>query len=144
MTKLRLWIFCEVLGVSQRYLKGTYPRLWLISLRHVFESLRLTPTQNGRKTDLRVRSKMAKSRFFCFFSCCGPSGAWYMAQTFHMGSSYSIGIFSQKNFFSTHLPWKKFRLQKFSKIWVVANLPVPKDGGWGCRGDPRFFQKRPK
>ena len=49
--------------------------------------------------------------------------------------------FSRKNFFSTHLPSKNFRPQKFWKIWVVTNLRMPKNEGWGCWGDPRFLSK---
>ena len=140
MSLLRFWITFEVLGVSRRYLRGMYPRF--TSFFHMLPPRSdAPPSQNGPKTDLRVRSKMAKSRFFCNFSCCGPSGACYMAQTFHMQSSYSIGIFSWKEFFSTHLPSKKFRPQKFWKIWVVTNLRMPKNTGWGCWGDPRFLSK---
>ena len=68
------------------------------------------------KTDLRVRSKMAKSRFFCYFSCCGPSGACPMTQTFHTESSYSIGIFSWTIFFRLTFLQKIFALENFRKF----------------------------
>ena len=142
MVLLRFWITFEVLGVSRRYLRGMYPRF--TSFFHMLPPRSdAPPTQNGPKTDLRVRSKMAKSRFFCYFSCCGPSGACYMAQTFHMESSYSIGIFSWKKFFSTHLPSKNFCAWKFSKISLEKIFDQRNPGYGGAAARQVFAHKTP-
>ena len=74
------------------------------------------PTQNGQKTDLRVRWKMVKNAHLLPLSISDPSGACTMSQLFSTESSYSIGIFSKKNFFRLTFLEKKFALENFRKF----------------------------
>ena len=101
------------------------------------------PTQNGQKTDLRVRWKMVKNAHLLPFSISGPSGACTMPQLFSTESSYSIGNFWWKNFFSTHLPKKNFCAWKFSKISLEKNFDQRNRGYEGARARRVFAHKTP-
>ena len=98
------------------------------------------PTQNGQKTDLRVRWKMVKNAHLLPFSISDPSGACTMSQLFSTESSYSIGIFWQKIFVDPPSS-KKILTSKIFKILGGDQPSDAKKSGLGVLGRPKIFVK---
>ena len=71
------------------------------------------PTQNGPKTDLRVRSKMAKSRFFLLFQLLWPK--WCMP--YDPNVSYGVKLLNRHLFVKLF-----FRLTFLQKIFALENF----------------------
>ena len=85
---------------------------------------------------------MAKNVRWLPFSISGASSACHMSKIFSTGLSYSIAIFSQKNFFSTHLPKKIFALENFRKF-RLKKFSTNEIGGLGVQERAEFSLTKP-
>ena len=134
------WEFFEILGVSQRYLRGMLPRLWQMIL-HIAASLRNTPYPQWPKN--RFAGQVKNGQKYALVAIFDFWRKWcmtYVPDFFYRVKLLDRHLFAKKQIFDPP-SFKIFWLQKILKFWVITNLRVVKYGGWVCRSDPRFFSE---